>query len=438
MRRKAQRLPTPSRRSVLLGALAASAAFARPAGAQTATLQVVTSFPEELTIRYEEEFEKLHPDAHVQFVWKQTRDALDYLGKPDQSGADVYWAPSPNNFFVLRERSAFRKITVDRAALPGKLQDLQLSDPDGYFEAYDVAGYGIVTNPALLKQRGLETPRSWHDLASPAYSGQIVMPNAAKVGFSPALYDIVLQSEGWDKGWALLSEIAANAQLLDAGHLPTRDVTDGRAALGLSIDFFASQARANGLAADFVYPAKTAFLPAHVAITASTKRPDLAKAFVDFLLSNPGQRLMIESGSSRHPARPDAYADKPAALVDPFALPKGAIAAYDLDIGRRRPGLVVSLFDILITERHEKTAALWGELHAAELKHAGGATPPALAEARRLAGFVPISARDAANPSFLESYAARDKIDPAVTQKWRSEVDAAHAKAKELLAGAAL
>jgi hypothetical protein len=33
------------------------------------------------------------------------------------------------------------------------------------------------------------------------------MPLASKVGFSPALYDIILQSEVWEEGWALLSEI---------------------------------------------------------------------------------------------------------------------------------------------------------------------------------------------------------------------------------------
>jgi phosphoglycerate transport regulatory protein PgtC len=434
MRRKARHFP--SRRSILLGSLAASTAILSPARAQTVSLQVVTSFPEELTTRYEQEFEKAHPGAHVQFVWKQSRDALEYLSQPKQSGADVYWAPSPNNFFLLRDRGAFSKISVDRAVLPGRLNELQLSDPNGYFEVYDVAGYGVVANPALLKQRGLDAPQSWRDLASPAYSGEILMPIASKVGFSPALYDIILQSEGWDGGWALISEIAGNAHLLDAGHLPTREVAEGRAALGLTIDFFVLQARANGVVIDLIYPQRTAFLPAHVAVTASTQHAELAKAFVDFVLSKQGQRLLMEADSSRHPARPDAYENKPAGIADPFTLPRGVTAPYDLEIGRRRPGLVVSLFDILVTERHEKLAALWKTLHAAELKHAGGEAHSALAEARRLAGFAPVSAKDAADPAFLEKFANRDKIDPAIIQKWRNEIDAAHAKAVELVARA--
>ncbi len=89
MARKPLDRANPSRRSVLLGAVAATGALARPVLAQTATLQVVTSFPEELTTRYEQEFEKTHAGAHVQFVWKQSRDALEQLSRADQGGADV-------------------------------------------------------------------------------------------------------------------------------------------------------------------------------------------------------------------------------------------------------------------------------------------------------------------------------------------------------------
>jgi len=434
MAREAVDRRNPSRRSVLLGALAASTALTHPARAQSVALQVVTSFPEELTTRYEQEFEKAHPGAHVQFVWKQSRDALEYLNQPNQSGADVYWAPAPNNFPTLRDRGALRKYAVDRAVLPGKLNDLQLSDPAGFYEAYDIAGYGVAMNPGVMKQRGLQPPRAWRDLAAAAYAGQIVMPIASKAGFSPALYDIVLQSEGWEKGWALLSEIAGNAELLASGHAPIGKVAEGQSPLSLTIDFLALQAQANGRPVEFVYPERTAFLPGHVAIMAATQHYDLAKAFVDFVLSKQGQKLMMETDSSRHPARPDAYEAKPQGILDPFSLPRSVIAAYDAEIGRRRPGLIVTLFDIALTERHDKIVALWRAIHAAELKHDGGEGREAVAEARRLAGLTPVAAKDAADIAFVERFANRDKIDPALTQKWRTDLDAAQTKAAELLA----
>ena len=424
-----------SRRSVLAGALAMAGALPRSARGETEVLQVVTSFPEELTTRYEQEFEKRHPGAHLQFVWKQSRDALAYLQRPDQGGADVYWAPSLGNFPLLRSRGALRALSVDRAVLPGRLGAQPLSDPSGFFEAYDVAGYGVAINPQLLAQRGLAAPRRWRDLAAPAYAGQIVLPIAGKVGFSPALCDIILQSEGWSAGWALLSEIAGNSELAGGGHGPIAAVKEGRLPLALTIDFLALIAKANGAPVDLVYPKRTAFLPGHVAILASTKRYELAKTFVDFVLSLQGQRLLMETDSSRHPARPDAYRDKPADIVDPFALPPELIFDYDAELGGRRSGLIVALFDAAITERHARLVPLWRAVHALE-QNADGAGRAAARQARDRLGAIPLPAQEAAEPAFLARFADREKLDPALAQGWRAELDASHAKAAEILASA--
>ena len=399
------------------------------------TITVVTSFPEELTTRYEREFERGHPQIHVQFVWKQSRDALVELAKPEQGGADVYWAPSPANFALLRDGGAFRKITVDRAALPGRLGAQQLSDPAGLYEAYDVAGYGFVANPSALAAAGLSAPRRWRDLASPEYARQLAMPMASKVGFSPALYDIVLQSEGWDAGWRLLGEMAGEATLLDSGVAPTASVREGKAALALTIDFFAEIAKANGAAVEMIYPERTAFLPAHVAMTAGSEHVAAAQAFIDFLLSTDGQRLMMERDSRRHPARPDAYQSAPQGFANPFALPASTLLDYDSEIGRRRPPLITLLFDLAIVEDHAESAELWRKIHDAEKKFAGNAKAmAALREAKRLAGFIPVSESDARATAFLERFARRDAIDPQQIAQWREEIGAARRQARDLVA----
>lgn len=428
-----------TRRTVLAALPMALGAYCLPSSAARADderIVVVTSFPEELTTRYETEFEKTHPGVHVQFVWKQSRDALVELSKPDQGGADVYWAPSLGNFPILRDRGAFRKLRVDRAALPGRLGDQLLSDPNGMFEAYDVAGYGVVVDPGVLRRRGVAEPKSWGDLASRDYAGQIVMPIPSKVGFAPALYDIILQAEGWDRGWALISEIAANAELLSTGNAPTSAVREGRAALGLTIDFFAISAQANGQNISFVYPTRTAFLPAHIAIAASTRRYEAAKAFVDFALSKQGQKLLMEADSSRHPARPDAYEGKAPYVVDPFTLSKDAFFSYDSEIGRRRPGLVSILFDLAVTERHAELVALWRAIHATEARLASTPDQEAstkVAKARLLACAAPVSAAEASDPAFLERFAGREAKDQALTARWRAELSAARNEALQLL-----
>lgn len=404
-----------------------------PLRAEDTQIIVVTSFPEELTTRYEQEFEKLNPALHIQFVWKQSRDALTELSKPDQGGADVYWAPTVANFALLKERGAFGEIKVDRTALPGKLGNQQISDPFGRFEAYDIAGYGVVMNAPLAAKEGLSPPKGWRDLANPDYARRLVMPIPAKVGFSPALYDIFLQSEGWDAGWSILSEMAGEAELLDQGALPTAQVREGKAVFGLTIDFFAASAKANGAPVEMIYPACTAFLPAHIAIMAATKHAAAAQAFVDFVLSKEGQQLMMARDSMRHPARPDAYDGAPTALVDPFKLPTNVILDYDFEIGRRRPPLVTLLFDLAIVENHAENALLWRAIHAAE-KREGKKDSGALAEARRLASLVPVAAAEARDAAFLARFANRDAVDPVVIAKWRDAIAAARHKVRDILA----
>jgi phosphoglycerate transport regulatory protein PgtC len=419
-------------RAMLIGCVAFGSM--PPASAEETKIVVVTSFPEELTTRYEQEFEKRHPDIHIQYVWKQARDALALLSKPAQGGADIYWTPSIGNFATLRENGAFQKITVDRAALPGRLGSEEISDPAGFFEAYDVAGYGVVMNAPLAASNGLAAPKRWGDLASPDYARHLAMPIPAKVGFSPALYDIFLQSEGWDAGWALLSEMAGEAALHDHGALPGVLVREGKAVFGLTIDFFAVSAKANGAPVEMIYPERTAFLPAHIAVTASTTHLAAARSFVEFALSDEGQRLMMERDSMRHPARPDAYRTAPAALVDPFKLPAAQILDYDMEIGRRRPPLVTLLFDLAIVEGHDELAALWRAIHEAARKGGDDRLESALNEARRRLSFIPVSPSEAKDPAFLGAFANRDAVDPQRIAKWRADIAAARRQAKEKLA----
>jgi ABC-type Fe3+ transport system substrate-binding protein len=309
-----------------------------------------------------------------------------------------------------------------------------LSDKDGFYEAYDVAGYGIVVNPGALAAAGLSTPRRWRDLASPQYARQTAMPVAGKVGFSPALYDIVLQSEGWTEGWRLLSEVAGEAMLLESGFAPTASVREGKAAFALTIDFIAESAKANGAPLAMIYPERTAFLPAHVAMAAGSKHAADAQAFIDFLLSKEGQQLMMERDSRRHPARPDAYQNAPEGFTNPFPLPASTILDYDSEIGRRRPPLITLLFDLAIVENHAANAELWRKLHDAEKKFAGDAKAMAVvAEARKLAGFVPVSDADSRATDFLERFARRDAIDPQQIAQWRKEIAASRQKAHALV-----
>jgi ABC-type glycerol-3-phosphate transport system substrate-binding protein len=169
-------------------------------------------------------------------------------------------------------------------------------------------------------------------------------------------------------------------------------------------------------------------------MTAGSEHVAAAQAFIDFLLSTDGQRLMLERDSRRHPARPDVYQSAPQGFADPFALPASTLLDYDSEIDRRRPPLIALLFDLAIVEAHAESAELWRKIHDAEKKFAGNAKAiAALGEAKRLAGFIPVSESDAQARTFLDRFARRDAIDPQQIAQWREEIGAARRQARDLV-----
>lgn len=426
-----------ARIGVLVGVLAAWLPAAGALALEDRVV-VVTSYPEEVSTRFETAFEKAHPGTDVQIVWKQVRDAAADLSRPDQGGVDVYWAPALTAFPTLRDAGAFRPLAVDRTVLPGRIGAQRISDPEGCFEAFEVAGYGIVSNPAVLAGKGLPAPATWRDLADPRYAGGVVLPVASRVGFSPALYDVILQAEGWTAGWALVGEVAANASLAGAGPAVTDGVVEAAAAAP-TIDFFPRTQIANGHDLRLVYPPRTAFLPAHVAITRTAPHAQAAAAFVDFALSRPGQEILFHPDVRRYPVRPDAYATAPAGQANPFQRAADDGFAYDTGLGIDRAALIAALFDRMVTERHDRLKTLWPAIRAAEAAAAADpAQTDAARRARALAATVPVSDADARDPAILAAFRDRhssaeaEARAAALEASWTQTLDTAQAAALEL------
>ncbi|CAO3382787.1 ABC transporter substrate-binding protein [Azospirillum argentinense] len=388
------------------------------------SLLVLTSYPDELVARFEAAFERANPDTDLRVLWKTGREAMPILRSADQGGVDVYWTPALRNFPVLRDegRLAAGLADIDREALPGRIGTQALSDPSGRFEAFEVAGYGIIVNPAYLADRGLPTPRRWADLADPALAGHVAFPVPSRVGFAPVLVDIILQAEGWTAGWTLLQRIAASAELADRGPGVGDSVASGRRGAGPTIDFQALNAQADGKPVDILYPERTAWLPAHIGVTAAAPHPKAAAAFVAFALSEEGQRILFHPDIRRHPVRPAVYRDAPAGTGNPFAA-AGAFA-YETERGSRREPAVAALFDALITRREDELRDLLALLDEAR-RAAARTGDPALAakaeEALALATTVPVT----------EEQAAGLTVTPALDQEWAERIGKARAAAAD-------
>jgi ABC-type Fe3+ transport system substrate-binding protein len=427
----------PSRRAFVkelgLLALAGPAGIAR--AAQRREIVVVTSYPDEVVSRFEAAFEKAHPDWRLRIVWHMPYDALPTLRHPGPEGVDVYWTPSPPNFALLKSEGLLRKLDIDRSGLPGRIGNTLIDDPEGYYAATETAAYGFAVNLAYLKAHGLPEPTDWTDLADPRYAGHIALSNPGKVGFAPPMVDIPLQAFGWEKGWAIWSATTANSNLVNAGGTFVGDeLSSGRRGIAPSIDFFVAAAIAKGAPLRFIYPKHGGVHSGQVAIMAGARNLDGARAFVTFLLSDAGQKLVTHPDVRKLPVRPSVYAGLDTGYHNPFVAAEAGGYDYDGERTRSRLPLIAALFDAVLAQQRDTLAELWPKARAISGEHGE--------RARRLLSSVPVSEADADRPDWQYAFANR-RVDAkaessaaALEQQWANESHTRLALAKKLLEGA--
>lgn len=396
-----------NRRRLLLGLGAAASLAATPLRAATRRerqpVVVLTSYNDEVFSRFEAAFEKAWPQYKLQLVWKMPHEVQAVLRQADQGGIDVYWSASPRNFAALAHDGAWQPLGIDLAGLPERIGKAGLRDADGFYAVTEMAGYGFIVNPNALARLQLKPPTDWTDLTQPGYAGNIVLPNPARVGFAQVMVDIVLQAYGWDQGWAVWSAIAGNAgSLTERGStFVTDEVASGRQAVGLTIDFFAASAIANGAPLRFAYPKHSGINPAHIAITKHATNPAGARAFASFVLSETGQRLITHADIHKMPVRPAVYSKLPADYFNPFQAAEQGVFDYDGEATRNRLNVVAALFEQTLIRDHAELVGLWQRIHRAE------AAGKDVSAARRLLEAPLISQEEAAAPALQRVFRKR-------------------------------
>lgn len=417
--------------SVALGS--ATMALSRPGLSSPKPVVVLTAYPDEVVSRFEAAFEKLHPEFRLQMVWRMPHEALPYLREPHQSGVDVYWSASPRTYATLANERLLRKLEIDRRGLPDHIGRARLADPEGYYTATEMAGYGFVVNTAALKAKGLPTPADWSDLADPRYAGLIALPSPARVGFAPPIVEIVLQNLGWERGWALWSRIVANATLLDRGStFVTDEVVSGRLPIGISIDFFSVAAIAGGAPLEFIYPRHNGINPAHIAITREAPNPPGAKAFVEFVLSPAGQSILMHPDVRKLPVRPSVYAQAPKTQYDPFKAETEGVFDYDSEAALPRLGVTTAVFEQMLAAPNADIKALWARVHKAE------AAGLEMSEVRKYLETPPLTEAEADRPEVRQLF--RNRLEgneaaqvTALESRWRTNADWQRALARAAL-----
>ncbi|MEP6607896.1 MAG: extracellular solute-binding protein [Burkholderiaceae bacterium] len=431
--------------------VAAASTLMSATASHAGTVTVITSFPKELTAAYKAAFEKANPGIQIEILNKSTVAGIAFVRETAVGQRpDVFWASAPDAFEVLkRDNLLVIAPDVENKAIPAKIGNYPINDPQGFYKGQALAGYGIMYNTRYLKANKLAAPKDWDDLLKREWFGHVAMTAPSRSGTMHLTVETILQGEGWDAGWGKVIEMAGNsAQITERSFGVPDGINNGQFGAGPVIDFFGLAGKYSGFPVEFVYPALTSIVPANIALVAGGKNTAEAKKFVQFTLSQPGQELLLDPKISRLPVLAySSFGNKiPAGYPDPQAIVKRAKVNFNADLSEDRYSVVHSLFDQTITFRLKELQGATKAIHDAEAKFAGKSNPHAaelIKQARALA-FTPIvSSSLAGQKDFLKVFASNKKevaVSKQITgleESWNRKARENYAKATELAQQAA-
>ncbi len=281
-----------SRGTFVVVVLATLLFTANPLAAQEVKGKLVlyTSQPERDASQTVAAFKRAQPGVEVEVFRSGTTEVMGKLAAEFAAGqpkADV---------LLIADAATMETLKKEMRLLPyreAKVDGLQAGsyDPDRTYFGSKLITTGIAVNTAAKVR-----PTSWADLAKPEYKGQLAMPSPLYSGAAAIMLGTMTSRP--DLGWGYFEKLkAADAVAVRGNGAVMTAVANGEKSYGVLVDFMAFNAKAKGSPIDFIFPAEG--LPAvtePVAILKTTQNAAAARAFVDFILSDDGQKLAVSMG----------------------------------------------------------------------------------------------------------------------------------------------
>jgi ABC-type Fe3+ transport system substrate-binding protein len=390
------------------------------AGLSAEAAQVVIITPHVDAIRHEfgNGFRRWHTEkfsepADVEWrVLGGTSDSLrfvlsEFSRKPDGIGLDIFFGGGQEPFLVFTDK----KLTLPYK--PGPEILVGIPQQTGGMDVYDanhtwygaaLSSFGILQNTRIQRMLALPLVTRWEQLTNPRLYNWVGAGDPRNSGTMNVMFEAFLQYYGWEKGWEVLTQIAGNARSFDRVSSTTaKDVTLGETAYAFSIDFYGfSQVAAAGRSnMTFALPQDfTAINPDGIAILKGAPNLATAQRFVDFVLSETGQKLWFlprghpegpkQYSVERMSVRPDLYRRyKGVSNIEfsPFDLKQSFL--YDARLSRERREVVAALAGALLVDTHDDLRLAWRRLIDRNLPSEGvrqlGRAPLTQADALALA-----------------------------------------------------
>ena len=352
-------------------------------------LIIISPHPEGIETEFGTNFEKWYQEQTGRTIKTDWRDVggtssnyrfieSEFKRVPDGIGIDIFFGGGTDNYLRLSNMGWLHAYKLPDAQLKQMMQSFQgipLYDTEHQWYGAALSSFGIMYNDELREMLQLPKATAWQDLGDFALLGKIGAADPRESGSAHMVYEIILQTVGWEEGFALLTKIGGNVRGFSAGAnaIPT-DVVAGQVIYGLAIDFYA-YGQIAVIGADkikYIVPSDGAVVTADpIAILKGAPNLPVAQKFLEFVLSDDAQKLWMlrnddpegpkwKGGLNRASVLPTLY-DKlgeRCIVPNPFAM-EGTPFQYDSDKGGNRWNIVNDLFGVLIIDSHKDLVNAW-------------------------------------------------------------------------------
>lgn len=222
----------------------------------------------------------------LRVVRGRTADIQKRIADEINSGgiqADMIWLAEPSPYETYKDMGLLAPYEppADAPILPSYV------DADGFYVAGRIISMVVAWNTSRWP-KGLA---DWPDL----HEVELAAFPAPESGASRATIKALMDEYGRE----FFTTLANGGGVSVASNGAARDgVVEGTFEAVAVLDYMAREAKAAGLAVDFAYPVSgTVVIPSPIAITTAARNPTDAKTVADFVLSQPGQEILVQIGN---------------------------------------------------------------------------------------------------------------------------------------------
>jgi iron(III) transport system substrate-binding protein len=209
---------------------------------------------------------------------------------------DIWWAGAADAYLQAAEEGLLEEYRSPNVAelydWARRITDLSKGRVSGVYGGIIALGY----NTELMARRKMPIPKCWKDLANPVYKGELMLGNPNSSGTAYLMLATLVQVFGEDAAFRYLRAVHPNVnQYARSGIGPMTAVTRGETAVGSTVLHGVINEIMRGFPVEPVLPCEgVGYEVGSVAIIKGTRNVDAARKFVDWSLSEQGQKVGLD------------------------------------------------------------------------------------------------------------------------------------------------